>query len=217
MIRRLTDRLWPTLAPMTAAASQSAATELARDLAAIQGCSFASSGGPALEAAKKLADDEEARRLGAEARASTYLLVIAALIPLLTYLEGTVWGQSFGQAPRWMSLAVLGIAILYLLGAGRWAFWTLGIVAYNRIDASDLVAITGQNSSNFEEELAKKVLVVTRQNRDAVNGKVTGIKMCHLFLRLAVRWFGLLLLLQIAWYLGCLIVPKALALAFTTA
>jgi hypothetical protein len=216
MIRGLTDYVWPTLAPMTAAERQSAATELTQELAAIEVCSFGASGGSALEAAKKLAEDEEARRLGAEARASTYLLVIAALIPLLTYLEGTVWGQTFGQAPRWLSLTVLGVAILYLLGAGRWAFWTLGVAAYDRIDASDLVALAGQAQSTFEEAFAKKLLVVTRRNRDAVNRKVTGIKMCHLFLRFAVRWFGLLLLLQIVWYLGCLLIPKALSLACTT-
>lgn len=212
MIRGLTDYVWPTLAPMTAAERQSTATELAREVAAIEACSFGTSGGSALEAAKKLAEDEEARRLGAEARASTYLLVIAALIPLLTYLEGTVWGQTFGQAPRWLSLTVLGIAILYLLGAGRWAFWTLGVAAYDRIDASDLVAIGGQAQTAFEEALAKKILVVTRRNRAAVNEKVTGIKMCHLFLRFAVRWFGLLLLLQIGWYLSCLVIPKVAAL-----
>lgn len=212
MIRWLTDYVWPTLAPMTAAERQSTATELTRELAAIEACSFGTSGGSVLEAAKKLAEDEEARRLGAEARASTYLLVIAALIPLLTYLEGTVWGQTFGQAPRWLSLTVLGVAILYLLGAGRWAFWTLGVVAYDRIDANDLVAIGGQAQTAFEEALAKKILVVTRRNRDAVNKKVTGIKMCHLFLRHAVCWFGLLLLLQIGWYLSCLVVSKVAAL-----
>lgn len=217
MIRGLTDYVWPTLAPMTVAERQSAAAELTQEVAAIEACSFGASGSTALAAAKKLAEDEEARRLGAEARASTYLLVIAALIPLLTYLEGTVWGQTFGQAPRWLSLTVLGVAILYLLGAGRWAFWTLGVVAYDRIDARDLVAITGEAQPTFEEALAKKILGATRRNRDAVNGKVTGIKMCHLFLRLAVRWFGLLLLLQIVWYLGCLLIPKALALACTVA
>lgn len=217
MIRRLTDFVWPTLTPLTATERRIAETELVQELAVIQGCSFAATGGQAFEAAKKLAEDEEARRVGAEARASTYLLVIAALIPLLTYLEGTVWGQTFGQAPRWMSLTVLGVAILYLLGAGRWAFWTLGVAAYDRIDASDLVAIAGQAKPTFEEALAKKILVVTRRNRDAVNRKVTGIKMCHLFLRFAVRWFGLLLLLQIVWYLGCLIAPKALALACAAA
>jgi hypothetical protein len=213
MIRLLTDYIWPTLAPLTTIERQTAETGLARDLAAIDGCSFAPSGVSVLEAARKLSEDEEARRLGAEARASTYLLVIAALIPLLTYLEGTVWGQTFGQAPRWLSLAVLGIAILYLLGAGRWAFRTLGVTAYDRIDASDLVAIAGQAQAAFEEALAKKILVVTRRNRDAVNAKVTGIKMCHLFLRFAVRWFGFLLLLQIVWYLGSLLVPKILAIA----
>ncbi|MEH3063117.1 MAG: hypothetical protein PGN33_10295 [Methylobacterium radiotolerans] len=213
MIRGLTDYVWPTLAPMTVVERQSAATELTQDLAAIEACSFGASAGLALEAARKLAEDEEERRLGAEARASTYLLVIAAIIPLLTYLEGTVWGQTFGQAPRWLSVAVLGVAILYLLGAGRWAFWTLGVAAYDRIDAQDLVALVEQDQSTFEEALSRKILAVTRRNRDAVNRKVTGIKMCHLFLKFAVRWFGLLLLLQIVWYLGSLLIPKALALA----
>lgn len=212
MIRQWTDCVWPTLQPQKAVDRERAEIDLAQDLQAIRDCSFASSGDLVLVAAKQLAEDEDARRRGAEARASTYLLVIAALIPLLTYLEGTVWGQTFGQAPRWMSLMVLGVAVLYLLGAGRWAFRTLRVAAYDRIDGSDLVAISAQTQPPFTEALAKKILTANRRNRDAVNAKVTGIKMCHLFLEFAIRWFGILLLLQIVWYLVSLVAPQILSL-----
>ncbi len=73
----------PSLEQMKETECERAWVELARDFAAIQGCSFTSSGDWALEAAKKLAEDKDARRLGAGARTSTYLLVLTALIPLL--------------------------------------------------------------------------------------------------------------------------------------
>lgn len=200
MIRRLTDLAWPTLERPNAERRSAAETALLADVQAIEACSFATASREAYEEARRLATDEDDRRRGAEARASGYLLVIAALIPLLTYLEGTVWGRSFGQAPQWLSLLVLAVAVLYLLGAGRWAFRTLRIGSYARIDGNDLATIWGAGGTGQLETLTKRLLSATRRNRAAVDDKVTGIKMAHIFLSRSILWFGILLLTQVAWY-----------------
>lgn len=200
MIRRVTDFVWPTLERPSAAARSAADASLSADLQAIDACSFAQHPAEAFQEAKRLASDETERRRGAEARASAYLLVIAALIPLLTYLEGTVWGHSFGQAPPWASLSILAVAVLYLLGAGRWAFWTLRVGSYARVDGNDIVAAWQTGGPNVQELLTKKLLSATRRNRAGVNDKISGIIMAHIFLSRSILWFGMLLLVQIVWY-----------------
>ena len=41
-----------------------------------------------LEAARRITDEEDKRKAGAEARATTYLAAVAALIPLMTWAIG---------------------------------------------------------------------------------------------------------------------------------
>jgi hypothetical protein len=202
LIRRFTDLIWPTLERPKQATRTLLEEEERRDVEAIESLTFPGDIPTAVtEEAQRLHREEDDRRRGADARASTYLLVVGALVPLLTYLEGTVWGQSFGPAPRWLSLVVLGLAVLYLIGAGRWALHTLRVGAYHRVDVGDVVKAT-QIPETSSLTLLKQGLIATRRNRGPVNDKISGIIMAHLFLGRAVTWFGALLLLQVFWYLG---------------
>lgn len=201
MIRSFTDLIWPTLQRPDAAVRARLEEEEKADVEAIEALSVSGEvPATAIEEARRLHREEDDRRRGADARASTYLLVVGALVPLLTYLENTVWGQSFGPAPKWLSLTVLGIAVLFLIGAGYWALHTLRVGMYHRVDVGDVVAAFG-SPSDLSLTLLKKTLVATRKNRNAVNEKVSGIIMAHLFLGRAILWFGALLLLQVLWYL----------------
>jgi hypothetical protein len=132
-------------------------------------------------------------------------LVIAALIPLLTYLESTVWEQKVGTAPEWLSLLILGIAVVHILWAGHWAFKTLTVQAFHAMDGTDLIKIW--SDADPVQSLVRETLITTRRNRDAINEKVSSIKMAHIFLKRGIYWFGFLLLAQVIWYLLSPLIP----------
>ena len=193
---RVLDAVWPRLeyGPDHARAEQAA---LDADLAEIRGTAWT---GPdaALSEAHRMADREKDRRGTADGRASNYLLVIAALIPLLASLESTVWDQKFGTAPRWLSLLILGIAVAYVLGAGFWAFRTLTVGQSHTVSVVELKRLL--SSRDHENLLINEILANTRRNTDIINRKVSGIVMAHLFLRKGIFAFGALILVQVAWY-----------------
>ena len=154
----------------------------------------------ALSEAKCLADGEEARRRIADEKASTYLLVTAALIPLLTYLESTIWDQKAGTAPKWLSLPLLLLGVAYVVGTGFWAARTLRVRSFVTMDAMDLMALW-ESPGDIRPALAAEYLVVARRNRDGVNDKVGAIMLAHEFLLRAFLMFGGLLLAEAAWEL----------------
>ena len=200
-----TDIFWPTLERLspTEKAAREAATE--DNLTAIRNAAWGEDTERALREAHNLQTAEDERRRSTEGKASTYLLVIAALVPLLTYLEGTVWGQTFGTAPRWLSLLVLGFAVLNLVGASRWAFRTISVSAYHSVDGGELARLWINNDRS--SALVRESLLATRRNRDAIDDKVSAIKMTHLFLRRAIYAFAILLLIQVLSYLWSVLLP----------
>jgi hypothetical protein len=113
-LRRWLDIIWPTLEKPTA-------EEVAGDTAKAQ--IFASSlerlnltsefDQLALDAARRIEADEGERKRSAEVKASHVLLVIAALIPLLTYLETAIWDAKLGTAPKWLTLLILLTAVAF--------------------------------------------------------------------------------------------------------
>jgi len=155
----------------------------------------------ALVEAQAIAKREEDRRLSTDGKASNYLLAIVTLMPLLTYLESTVWEHKFGTAPNWVSLPLLAISVLYLLGAGFWAFRTLTVGTFHTLDAKDLRTIW--QSPNRDNLIVNEVLKNARRNREPVNYKVSCIKMTHIFLRRGIMCFGFLVLAEAGWS-GCM-------------
>ena len=154
----------------------------------------------ALDEARRMADSEEDRRRTAEGKASTYLLFAGALIPLLTYLETSVWEGKIGTAPKWLSTSILLLAVSYLMGAGVWAFRTVSVGTFHRLDVADLVRIW--SSEEPAKELIRETLVAARMNRDEINKKVSCIKMAHLFMTRAFLAFGMLVAIEAVWEIG---------------
>jgi hypothetical protein len=148
-----------------------------------------------LDEAHRIESGEEDRRKTAEAKASNVLLVLAAVIPLLTYLETAIWDAKLGTAPRWITLLVLVIAVVYLMGAIYWAFKAISVSSYHTIGAVDLVRNLTVNEGAILK-LAKDVLVGARRNQAGTNDKVSAVKMTHEFMRRAVFVFCCLLLVQ---------------------
>jgi hypothetical protein len=180
LIWRILETIWPT--PETVPQSQRDAMRLAedQDVQRINNTSFAADRTLAIAQAHRIEQDEEDRRRTADAKASNFLLVLAALVPLLTYLETSIWEAKVGTAPRPISLLVLFIAIAYLAAAAFWALKTISGGVYHRIGVGDLVTEIAQKHP--KENLAKQTLINARRNQNVINSKVSRVKMTHEFM-----------------------------------
>jgi len=149
----------------------------------------------ALEEAKRIAQEEEERRKTAESKASNLLLAAAALAPIFTSLESTVWDGKMGTAPKWISLPILAISVLYLCWGALWSLRALTAGNYVRVYQADLVGIW-KNRRGIRRQLVSKTLSSTRLNQDTINKKISSVKMAHAFLFRAIVAFGMLILVQ---------------------
>jgi hypothetical protein len=194
-LSRLTDLVWPTLESLEPDELADLQRANRDDVEVLQGSDWPNHDKIALEEARRIAAEEEDRRKTAEGKASNILLVVAALIPLLTYLETAIWDAKLGTAPRWLTLAILAGAVAYLAGASSWALRAIAVGTYHRIGPMDLNRIWTQNA-NAIEALVRQTLVAVRQNQAEINRKVSAVKMTHKFMIRSIIGFSLLLLVQ---------------------
>jgi hypothetical protein len=148
----------------------------------------------ALEQANRIMDGELERRKSAEAKATTYLAVLAALVPVTLSIEAAEWEKKVGPAPEWLRLLILIIAVVYTAAAGWHAFRTLQVSGVHVIGAHDL-ALAWQTDSG-PRRLARSTAKHITASQDAINSKVTSIKVTHEHLLRAFTFFILLLLLD---------------------
>jgi len=203
--RRWREIGFPMLAPFTAQEETEFSAALERDTESIENSKWKLQGDVALEEARRLADAEAERWRVADQKASTYLAVVAALVPLLLTVTTTIWDGRAGSAPTWLNMILLGLAVVYVAAAGWWAFKVLEVAAANRVGAGDLVAAWRETSPR--EELIRQILTCARLNQPRVNAKISRIKMTHAFLLRAFLTFAALLLFNIGWFLARQAVP----------
>jgi hypothetical protein len=205
MLKAVRDFFWPVLEKASSDEVRSLAEYEATEVAKIRSAKFEIDPSTALTIATKIYESEEERAKSAETKSYYFLLVTAALVPLLTYLGSAIWDGKFGTAPRWLSLSILLIAILYLLSAAYWASRAISVRTYHTIGASDLASIWA--SSSPVPELVKEVLVGAVRNQTATNDKVSAVKMGMAFLIRTICSFVLLTVVQVAWEISVLIRP----------
>lgn len=181
--------VWPTLEGGDAPEDQL--------IAEVEARSFSENEELALEEALRLSDREDERRKTAEAKAANFLLVAAALVPILTYLETSIWDGRLGTAPKWLTLLILAAAVSYLTNAVIWALRAVQVGAFHVIGSSDLAELW-KVSRRVKARLAKKVLIATHLNQNTINDKVSSLKMAHVFMVRAIVSFCILLIVQAA-------------------
>lgn len=129
-----------------------------------------------LEAARRVADEEGQRKMGAESRATTYLAAVAALIPLMTWAIGNTAIASSCTNGWWCITwtATFVSAIVYFIASAYWALRTLGVANYQVIGIEDIVTMTEQNDSSDKAPLSllKETLSLARNNRSTINFKM---------------------------------------------
>lgn len=148
-----------------------------------------------LEEARTLDSHEEARIKSAETKAAIYLSVLAAVAPLSVTLIQNF--SNFSCSFQMWQIITLGCVFLigmsYSLRGGIWAFKTIKVRGYHRVDVENLVKIDNHSSTNVA--LCKEILKSVRSNRDIVNEKVSCMKMAHEFvMRVFVSYSALLIL-----------------------
>jgi hypothetical protein len=197
-MKRVREFFWPLLDPTSPSAAMKAKEAHEADLAAIRSAIWKIP--EAMEHARQLTIAENERKQGADTKASLYLAVIAAIVPILGSLVTDFFQQtsnSTSDAFRMVTLTIFLLGMAYLLACGVWAFRTLRVSVYSRVDIPELLQATA--SSDPEQYLVKEMLCAVRTNRDSVNAKITCIKMAHLFLIRTFLTLSLLLMVIVFW------------------
>ena len=162
-----------------------------------------------LEAARRITDDEDKRKAGAEARATTFIAAVAALIPLMTWAIGNT-APSATCSPGlgcYVWTGVFALAVLYFVTAAYWALKTLAVANYHVIGVEDIVLLK-QKGQNLSKLLIQQTLLQGRRNRDTINSKLTFIKVAQRRFFNGLALLGLLLMLDPAARFGVLEAAK---------
>lgn len=199
MLRCVVGIFWPLLEPASPSQREKARHSNIDDVREIENAPWEHSIDLALSEAIRLSAAEENRRKTAEGKASTYLLMMAALITLLTYLENAVWDSKFGAAPKYITLPILSFSVLYIAFAGFWSFRVVMVGAFHRIDVTDLITIWRKEKDQIPKNLAIELFKMTRFDRDSVNQKISSLKRAHEFMIRGFISFAILIIVAAGW------------------
>lgn len=199
----LREFFWPWLEPLSAEDTEKQRERREGDRARIDALNLSRDDDIALDEARRMADSEAERRRGTDQKASTYLPLVAALVPLILTVVSTLWEKKVGSAPGWLNMPLLGLAVAYTAAAGLWAFRVLEVTISHEAGLGDFELVW--RKPHPARAFARRILLYARLNQDRINWKVSCIKMAHAFLLRAFITFSLLLILNILWYLGALV------------
>ena len=192
------DAIFPYIEPLTDEEEKAQRNWFDKDLDAIKAAKFSKEAERALDEAQRVAAAETERVRTAESKATTYLAVLAALVPLVLTLQAATWEDKSGPAPEGLKLAILFIATVYVGAAGYHAFRTLQVAGFERVVEGEIAA--AWRTARPLTKLVRSTLLASRRSREAVNAKVTRIKVTHQHLVRAFGAFVLLLALDPVFY-----------------
>ena len=181
MLSKLREIIWPVLDLGTDEDRARKEEQHTNDLAAILRTRWKNQG-VILEEARRLVLREDERRKTAETKATIYLAVLAAIVPLsLSFVKDL--SAYFSTLSHWQIIVLLGlllVAIAYLFRAGIWIFRTIQVSIHDRVDVKELVEL--RSASDTELELCRKILTSVMRNNKYGNQKFTKLRMAHAFL-----------------------------------
>lgn len=133
-----------------------------------------------LDAARRIADEEDRRKSGAENRATTFIAGVAALIPLMTWAVGNATSTSM-CSPGWgcsLWTVAFALAVIYFITAAYWSLQTLAVANYYVIGVEDIVEIR-EKRKDISRELIRQTLMLAFRNRQTINRKLTFIQIAQ--------------------------------------
>ncbi len=187
--------LWPSLSVESRLEAVELALHVWRDRDLIKKVDWSKDTEIALEQARLLVDQESDRKRSAESKASIYLAVIAAIVPVLSSLLTDFFADDFTKLPALFQAVTIGLFVLgmlYLAASGIWSFRTLAVSAHTRVDAADIAKIWMEERP--VHGLVRDLLISTRLNHSGANKKMDYIRMAHEFLLRTFLTFAALLL-----------------------
>ncbi|MFG1228625.1 hypothetical protein [Xanthobacter wiegelii] len=195
---RAIDRIFPYIEKLTPAEQADKEEREQMDIAAIEAADWSTNAERALDEAQKVSGAESERVRTAESKATTYLAVLAALVPVIITLQAAYWENKAGPAPDAARLTVLVVATIYVAAAGYHAFMALHVSVRQRVGEAEIAA--AWKTRKPLHKLTRDTLLATRRSRDAVNAKITRILVTHQHLLRAFIAFVFLLLLDPFFY-----------------
>ena len=194
------DFIFPYIESLDSDQAEEQQKLLEEDVAAISATKFRVEPQRALDEAQRAASLDSERARVAESKATTYLAVLAALVPIVITLQTATWEAKSGPAPDWLKLSLMLAATVYLAAAGYQAFRALQVSSFQCVMEPEIVA--AWNKPRPLVELTRSTLLASRRSRDSVNAKVTRIKVTHAHLLRALAAFVLLLSLDPVFHLA---------------
>jgi hypothetical protein len=134
-----------------------------------------------LEEARRLYDQEQSRRDGADNKAGIYIAAVTALIAFFSSLMPKI-SNSFVDIILFMPFL---LALIQLVRSGVWALKTLKVTKHYLLGWNDLIGNVGSSSSQY---ITENLLVALRANYDLNNEKITNLNMSHAALISASFW-----------------------------
>jgi hypothetical protein len=156
-----------------------AAAQQQADRSAIDGSEYAKETDVLLDETRRLLDGEDARRSGADTRATTYLALVGVLAPILAALAPAATDPGKDLARSVVSVILFAAAGGYLFGCGFWSFKALEVTRMGRIDFGDI--IKAANAAAPSAYLIRTALKCVLFSRPHVNAKISCIKMAHAY------------------------------------
>ena len=196
----LLDIIFPYIEPLPSEEAERLRRQLDQEVSEIRAANFSAEPEKALAEAQRAAAFDQERARTAEGKATTYLAVLAALVPIIITLQAATWEAKSGPAPAWLKFGLMLAAVVYLTAAGYHAFRTLKVNATQCVMEPEIV--TAWKSPRPLQRMTRSTLLASRRSRDRVNEKVTRIKVAHEHLVRALAAFGLLLVLDPVFHLA---------------
>ncbi|MCR9121906.1 MAG: hypothetical protein NXH91_06500 [Phyllobacteriaceae bacterium] len=177
----LLQAIWPYVGPSSDAS-------LKADLAKIRCFSRSSNEVVFLEEARRLRDIETNRKNNSENKSQIYLAVLLALIPVLLSLTEHSALKGMLGIDTWEQTAcsiLFATGIAFGVGAFYSSFRALTVGTYHRVDVDEIVKCA--DSAEAVQCLTREILLTVRNDRSAVNKKISYVVVTHkLIFRMAL-------------------------------
>jgi hypothetical protein len=178
--RKALDFVFPTITAHSNQERMDAEVQLNDKIAAIRSNDWSREPSVALEEALRISAYEGERKKTAESKATTYLAVTSALIPIVLTIQSSFWDDKTSSSPEWLRAFMLAIAVTYTAMSGWYAFATLNVSNFHAVGVKDM--LDAWTTDNPVKYMTKTTLENTIKSQETVNNKVTLIKMTHLHL-----------------------------------
>ncbi|MBB3216830.1 hypothetical protein FHW72_001901 [Ochrobactrum sp. RC6B] len=199
--QRVRDFIWPLPDVFSPVQEEEMERRRIIDCDAIRSANFGKKPEVFLEQARQLYAMETERRRGADTKASIYMAVIAAIVPMAASLITSFFDKPISDKFSLYQLILVAeclVAVIYLLGAAYWSFKALQVSTHSRVDTPEMVK-AAKSSMQPDVALAKELLLATRLNRDGVNKKTTDIIMAQSYMLRTFISFILLILTMVVY------------------